>query len=77
MKSLTIVAEGIQEFKTEVPDESVAPLLAYMRKHEKLLPFEVSARIFLRHWQMGVNLSTQCPKDCLTTALLTPADPLA
>lgn len=63
MSTLTVDVDGIPEFETVIPDEAVAPLLAYMEKHENNLPFAVSASIFMRHWQNGINLTEPCHKE--------------
>jgi len=39
----------------EVPREALRPLVAYMRRHQRL-PFMVSANIFMSHWKQGGNL---------------------
>lgn len=54
---LRIEIDGILMIdRDDIPDGAMLPLLAYMEKHQRLLPFEVSADVFLSHWKRGINL---------------------
>ncbi len=54
---LTIEIDGVVAIsRDDIPDGAMLPLLGYMEKHERLLPFDVSAGVFLNHWKRGINL---------------------
>lgn len=57
MSTLELELDGVQVLKMEVPKKAARPLLAYLRRHERLIPYDISAAVFMRHWNMGVNLS--------------------
>lgn len=49
------VTDNLMSTEYDVPDKAMKPLNQYMERHARL-PFYVSVAIFMRHWNMGINL---------------------
>ena len=49
--------DGVLVERCRVPRDAVGPLVAYLRRHGGRISLGTLTRIFLDHWNRGINLS--------------------